>query len=63
MLISGNIGITILENNNKIIILLADDHSNTKYWGYKAVEGRQTILNTWGTKNGETEIPCWARID
>jgi hypothetical protein len=31
MLISGNIGITILENNNKIIILLADDHSNTKY--------------------------------
>jgi hypothetical protein len=31
MLISGSIGITILENNNKIIILLADDHSNTVY--------------------------------
>lgn len=31
MFISGSIGITILKNNEKILILLADDHSNDTY--------------------------------
>ena len=31
MEISGSIGITILKNKDKIIILLADDHSNSSY--------------------------------
>lgn len=31
MLVSGSIGVTVLEKNNKIIILLADDHSNKIY--------------------------------
>ena len=31
MLVSGSIGITILKKDNKIIILMADDHSSKKY--------------------------------
>ena len=31
MQISGSIGITILKNEDKIIVLLADDHSNSSY--------------------------------
>ena len=31
MFISGSIGVTILKKKNKIIIILADDHSNSSY--------------------------------
>ena len=31
MFISGTIGVTILKKNDKIIIILADDHSNSSY--------------------------------
>lgn len=47
MLISGSIGITILKNNNKTIILLADDHSSKNYCNHIGIEGKEhlTIKN------------------
>lgn len=45
MLISGSIGITILEKDNKIIILMADDHSNTTYCNNNGMENHKEIKN------------------
>ena len=45
MLISGSIGITLLKKNNKIIVLLADDHSNSSYCDNKGLDKHQDIKN------------------
>lgn len=43
MQISGSIGVTILKNNDKIIILLADDHSNSSYCDNEGFKNHQSI--------------------
>ena len=43
MKISGSIGVTILKNKDKIIILLADDHSNSNYCDNEGFKNHQNI--------------------